>query len=309
MLTKQELFISILICILLSIIIKINFFNNEFHPKIIPNKSQPSQSPEQKETQSYNNYLSKISNTKLYKVINIFPRKNPTVYTQGLIYYNQSLFESGGLYYKSTLTHMEFPSQKIIKKINLENKYFAEGIASSSENNILYQLTYKEKEILLYSFPDLNLIKKMKMPEEMREGWGLCYCEEKKEFYATDGSDKIFILNIDKNNNELKLKKIIKVTKDMRPVYSLNELITDGIYIYSNVYFSDKILKINPNNGQVMNVYDMKPLIEYEIKNGNLTSNRINRGDVLNGIAYIPEKKSFILTGKLWNYYFEVIFS
>ena len=309
MFTKQELFISILICILLSIIIKINFFNNEFHPKIIPNKSQPSQSPEQKETQSYNNYLSKISNTKLYKVINIFPRKNPTVYTQGLIYYNQSLFESGGLYHKSTLTHMEFPSQKIIKKINLENKYFAEGIASSSENNILYQLTYKEKEILLYSFPDLNLIKKMKMPEEMREGWGLCYCEEKKEFYATDGSDKIFILNIDKNNNELKLKKIIKVTKDMRPVYSLNELITDGIYIYSNVYFSDKILKINPNNGQVMNVYDMKPLIEYEIKNGNLTSNRINRGDVLNGIAYIPEKKSFILTGKLWNYYFEVIFS
>ena len=309
MLTKQELFISILICILLSIIIKINFFNNEFHPKNIPNKSQPSQSPEQKETQSDNNYPSKISNTKLYKVINIFPRKNPTVYTQGLIYYNQSLFESGGLYYKSTLTHMEFPSQKIIKKINLENKYFAEGIASSSENNILYQLTYKEKEILLYSFPDLNLIKKMKMPEEMREGWGLCYCEEKKEFYATDGSDKIFILNIDKNNNELKLKKIIKVTKDMRPVYSLNELITDGIYIYSNVYFSDKILKINPNNGQVMNVYDMKPLIEYEIKNGNLTSNRINRGDVLNGIAYIPEKKSFILTGKLWNYYFEVIFS
>ena len=309
MLTKQELFISILICILLSIIIKINFFNNEFHPKNIPNKSQPSQSPEQKETQSDNNYPSKISNTKLYKVINIFPRKNPTVYTQGLIYYNQSLFESGGLYYKSTLTHMEFPSQKIIKKINLENKYFAEGIASSSENNILYQLTYKEKEILLYSFPDLNLIKKMKMPEEMREGWGLCYCEEKKEFYATDGSDKIFILNIDKNNNELKLKKIIKVTKDMRPVYQLNELITDGIYIYSNVYFSDKILKINPNNGQVMNIYDMTPLIEYEIKNGNLTSSRMNRGDVLNGIAYIPEKKSFILTGKLWNYYFEVIFS
>ena len=309
MLTKQELFISILICILLSIIIKINFFNNEFHPKNIPNKSQPSQSPEQKETQSYNNYPSKISNTKLYKVINIFPRKNPTVYTQGLIYFNQSLFESGGLYYKSTLTHMEFPSQKIIKKINLENKYFAEGIASSSENNILYQLTYKEKEILLYSFPDLNLIKKMKMPDEMREGWGLCYCKDKQEFYATDGSDKIFVLNIDKNNDELKLINTIKVTLNMNPVYHLNELISDGLYIYSNVYFSDKVLKINPNNGQVMNVYDMKPLIDYEYKNGNLTSNRVNRGDVLNGIAYIPEKKSFILTGKLWNYYYEIIFS
>ena len=204
---------------------------------------------------------------------------------------------------------MEWPSQKIIKQINLEQKYFAEGIASSLENNILYQLTYKEKEILLYSFPDLNLIKQMKMPEEMREGWGLCYCQEKKEFYATDGSDKIFVLNVDKDKNELKLINTIKVTLNMKPVYQLNELISDGLYIYSNVYFSDKVLKINPNNGQVMNVYDMKPLIDYEFKNGNLTSNRVNRGEVLNGIAYIPEKKSFILTGKLWNYYYEIIFS
>ena len=301
MLSKQETIISILICILLSIIIKINFFNNDTKPTNNP------QSSDNKETES--STTPKIPNTKLYNIINIFPRKNPTVYTQGLIYYNQTLFESGGLYRRSTLTHMEWPSQKIIKQINLEQKYFAEGIASSLENNILYQLTYKEKEILLYSFPDLNLIKKMKMPEEMREGWGLCYCQEKKEFYATDGSDKIFVLNVDKNNNELKLINTIKVTLNMKPVYQLNELISDGLYIYSNVYFSDKVLKINPNNGQVMNVYDMKPLIDYEIKNGNLTNNRVNRGEVLNGIAYIPEKKSFILTGKLWNYYYEIIFN
>jgi len=293
MLSKQETIISILFCILLSIIIKINFFNNDSKSKNISPASEPS----------------KIPNTKFYNVINIYPRKNPTVYTQGLIYYNQSLFESGGLYKKSTLTHMEWPSQKIIKQINLEKNYFAEGIAASLENDILYQLTYREKEILLYSFPDLNLIKKIKMPDEMREGWGLTYCKEKKEFYATDGSDKIFVLSIDKNNNELKLINTIKVTFNMNPVYQLNELMSDGLYIYSNVYFSDKILKINPNNGEVMNVYDMKPLIDYEIKNGNLTTNRINRGDVLNGIAYIPEKKSFILTGKLWNYYFEIIFS
>ena len=301
MLSKQETIISILICILLSIIIKINFFNNDRKPINNPN------SLDDKETGS--STTSKIKNTKLYNVINIFPRKNPTVYTQGLIYYNQTLFESGGLYRRSTLTHMEWPSQKIIKQINLEQKYFAEGIAASSENNILYQLTYKEKEILLYSFPDLNLIKKIKMPSEMREGWGLAYCQEKKEFYATDGSDQIFIFNINKTNDEFILTKTIKVTLNMNPVHHLNELISDGIYIYSNVYFSDKILKINPHNGQVMNLYDMKPLIDYELRNGNLTQGRINRGDVLNGITYIPEKKSFILTGKLWNFYYEVIFN
>ena len=302
MLSKQEIIISILICILLSIIIKINFF-----------PSKTIESAETLQKSYYNETTSsipqKIPNTNMYRVINIFPRKNPTVYTQGLIYYNHSLFESGGLYRQSTLTHMEWPSQKIIKQINLDPKYFAEGIGVSLENNKLYQLTYKEREILLYSFPDLNLIKKLKMPVEMREGWGLAYCEEKKEFYATDGSDQIFVFNIDKTNDEFKLIKTLKVTLDMKPIYQLNELISDGIYIYSNVYFSDKILKINPNNGQVMNVYDMKPLLDYEIQNGNVTMGRIRSGEVLNGITYIPEKKSFILTGKLWNFYYEIIFN
>ena len=299
MLSASERILSILIIILLGVIIKLNFFNND---KNISNESSYYKEEQPSQTQ-------KIQNTDMYKVINIFPRKNPTVYTQGLIYYNQTLFESGGLYQKSTLTHMKWPSQEIIKQINLEKKYFAEGISYNIENKILYQLTYKEKEILLYTFPDLKLIKKIKMPKEMREGWGLSAGSESGVFYATDGSDKIFVFNIDKSNNELILVKTIDVTYNMKPVYRLNELICDGIYIYANVYFEDKILKINPRNGQVMNVYNMKPLIDYELKNGDLTNSRINRGDVLNGIAFIPEKKSFILTGKLWNYYYEIIFN
>ena len=301
MLSKSELIISILICILLAIIIKLNFFNNDNKETNIHKPSYIKETPINEER--------KIQNTKKYHVINIFPRKNPTVYTQGLIYYNNSLFESGGLYQKSTLTHMEWPSQKIIKKINLEGKYFAEGIAFSLDNKILYQLTYKEREILLYSFPDLELIKKIKMPDEMREGWGLASGFEKDEFFSTDGSDKIFVLKINKENNELKLVNTINVKLNMKPIYNLNELIFDGAYIYANVYFSDKILKIYPSDGQVIEVYDMKPLINYEIKNGNLTEKRLNRGDVLNGITYISEKKSFILTGKLWDYYYEIIFS
>ena len=298
MLSASERILSILIIILLGVIIKLNFFNND---KKISNESSYYKEEQPSQTQ-------KIKNTDMYKVINIFPRKNPTVYTQGLIYYNQTLFESGGLYQKSTLTHMQWPSQEIIKQINLDKKYFAEGISYNIENKILYQLTYKEKEILLYTFPELELIKKIKMPKEMLEGWGLSAGSEQGVFYATDGSDKIFVFNIDKSNDELILVKTIDVTYNMKPVYRLNELICDGLYIYANVYFEDKILKINPRNGQVMNVYNMKPLIDYELKNGDLTNSRINRGDVLNGIAYIPEKKSFILTGKLWNYYYEIIF-
>ena len=69
------------------------------------------------------------------------------------------------------------------------------------------------------------------------------------------------------------------------------------------------IYKINPNNGEVMNVYNMQPLIDYELNKGKLTAQRLFYGDVLNGIVYIPERKSFILTGKLWDYYYEIVFN
>ena len=299
MLSASERILSILIIILLGVIIKINFFND--------NNKISNDSSSYKEPQPSNS--EKIQNTEMFKVINILQRKNPTVYTQGLIYYNKTLFESGGLYQKSTLTHMKWPSQEIIKQIHLDKKYFAEGITYSLENNILYQLTYKEKEILLYSFPNIELKKKIKMPSELREGWGMCPGKEKDEFFATDGSDKIFILKINKDNNELYVKSYINVTQNLRPIHRLNELIYDGNFIYSNVYFEKSIIKINPNNGEIMNVYNMQPLIEYELKNGKLTIERINSGDVLNGIVYIPEKKSFIVTGKLWDFYYEVVFN
>jgi len=293
--------ISMIICALIAVFMKLIFFNN--------NNNADIKDPilYYKEPISY--MKSKLSNTMNYKVINIFPRKNPTVYTQGLFFYNYSIYESGGLYNKSSLTLMEWPSQKVIQKINLEDKYFAEGIAASNFNNILYQLTYQEKEILLYSFPHLKLKSKIKMPSELREGWGLCPGIEKDEFFATDGSDKIFVLKINKTNNELNVTSYIHVTRNMRPIFRLNELIYDGVFIYCNVYFERAILKINPYNGEVMNIYNMQPLIDYELKNGKLTKNRLNGGDVLNGIVYIPEKKSFILTGKMWDYYYELIFN
>ena len=291
-----------IICVLIAIFIRMIFFNNNYNIDDI--KDPILYYKEQVSTMN-----SKLSNTMNYKVINIFQRKNPTVYTQGLFFYNYSIYESGGLYNKSSLVHMEWPSQKVIQKINLEEKYFAEGIAASNVNNILYQLTYQEKEILLYSFPQLKLKSKIKMPRELREGWGLCPGKEKDEFFATDGSDKIFVLKINKTNNELNVTSSIHVTRNMRPIHRLNELIYDGVFIYCNVYFERAILKINPHNGEVMNIYNMQPLIDYELENGKLTKNRLNGGDVLNGIVYIPEKKSYILTGKMWDYYYEIVFN
>lgn len=301
MLISKEVIISITACIAISFVMKWIIFNSS--PSLTGVNEQVYYNEDRSQMKS------KLSKTKNYKVINIFKRKNPTVYTQGLLYHKSTIYESGGLYKKSTLTHMQWPSQKIIKKIELEKKYFAEGIAASSTNNILYQLTYKEREVLLYSFPKIKLVGKIRMPSQMREGWGMCPGRQPDEFFATDGSDQIFILKINKNNNELSVKSTLYVTKNMRPIYNLNELIYDGVHIYCNVYLENYILKINPNNGDVLNIYDMEPLINYEFTKGKLTKNRLYHGDVLNGITYIPEKKTFILTGKLWDYYYEIVFN
>ena len=314
MLSSKERIASISIYLFLAIFIKINIFNSIQSKEInYSSKSILNNVINNNVLAYYDEKISllysKIPNTVNYKVINIFQRKNPTVYTQGLYYYNNSLYESGGLYQNSTLTKMEWPSQNIIQKINLEEKYFAEGIAVSNTNNILYQLTYLEKEILLYSFPNLEIKTKIIMPSELREGWGMSPGREKDEFFATDGTEKIYILKINNDTNELKVKSYIKVTYNNKPVYRLNDLITDGFYIYCNVYLEKVILKISPNNGEVINVYDMQPLYEYELNNGKLTLQEISIGNVLNGIAYIPEKNTFILTGKLWDYYYEVGFN
>jgi glutamine cyclotransferase len=253
MLTSKERIVSILICIVLAIIIKLNFFNSNHNNE--KNQIDNIKSYYYEEKPSL--LSSKLRNTINYKVINIFPRKNPTVYTQGLFYYNYSIYESGGLYKKSTLTHMEWPSQKIIQQINLAQNYFAEGIAGSISNNILYQLTYKEKEILQYSFPNLELKTKFEMPKELNEGWGMCTGRENDEFYATDGSDKIFTLKINENqvnqkdyiqneinNYLLNYKKLINSSENY--LFKIKKLIN---IIYSN----DEIKKVLNKYGIELN--------------------------------------------------------
>ena len=75
------------------------------------------------------------------KVISKIPR-NGVYYTQGLFFDSDStVIESGGLYKESVLVRMEYPSMKVIKKVHLADKYFAEGTTKCGNN--VYQLTWE----------------------------------------------------------------------------------------------------------------------------------------------------------------------
>ena len=95
-----------------------------------------------------------ISNPQ-YEVLKNMPRTE-TFYTQGLLFdKDNNLIESGGLYGESVLVKMEYPSLNIIKKVKLKENLFGEGIGICKDN-YLYQLTWKERKILKYIFPDLD---------------------------------------------------------------------------------------------------------------------------------------------------------
>lgn len=52
----------------------------------------------------------------------------------------------------------------------------------------------------------------------------------------------------------------------------------------------------------------MSDLSKFEIEKNTLSNYRLRNGEVLNGIAYDKVNKKFLLTGKLWGYFYEVNF-
>ena len=255
-------------------------------------------------------YILKNSLTFEFKVKNIIKKKHPPVYTQGLIFDVQKdnkkyIYESGGEYGKSTLSKYEYPSFKRLANYLVKKEYFAEGIAIDKLNNILIQLTWREKVVLIYNYPHLEFINSIPLPNEINEGWGLSNSENLDEFYLTDGTNVIYKIKY-MNNNEIKIIKKINVTYHNNPIDKLNDLAYSNGSIYCNHYMDHLILKINATTGIIEKYYSFQLLINYELKVGQLNYPLLLLGNVLNGIALNPINNTFIITGKIWDNYYEV---
>lgn len=261
------------------------------------------QTLKQSKTTSNNPNLKKseIPNTSGYKVLKILKRSNP-VYTQGIFFDSTGafLYESGGLYGQSTLKKLNYPSLTVESGVELEPKFFAEGIAQCG--NTLYQLTWLEKVILRYDAEDLEKLGEIALETKVAEGWGLAQFNA-ETLIATDGSAKIYFLDC---NLKLKACRSLNITLNGNPVSNLNALVYAKGFLYANVYFEKAIYKIDANSGKVLKRYDMNPLVDYEIKKETLSLAALASGDVLNGIAYDADRDVFLVTGKKWGFFYEV---
>lgn len=95
----------------------------------------------------------------------------------------------------------------------------------------------------------------------------------------------------------------LEVTYNGQPVVNLNELEFANDLIYANIWYSDKIIAINPSNGEIEYVYDFGELLQ-RVDN-EIADELVDQKDVLNGIAHI-EGNQFYITGKLYPYVLEV---
>jgi len=225
-----------------------------------------------------------------YKIINTYPHDTSS-YVEGLEYHDGIFYESDGQYGSSSLRKVEVKTGKVLQKIDIDKKYFAEGITVIGDKII--QLTYKEGIGFIYN---KNTFKKLGEfnYQAGAEGWALCF--DGKRILNTDGTNNIYFLNKDTYQKE----GALEVYDDKGPVDKLNELeVVDG-KIYANIWRIEagKILIINSQSGAVEGEINLKGLLPKDHAD--------NSDYILNGIAWDAVGRRLFVTGKTWDKLYEI---
>lgn len=221
------------------------------------------------------------------RVIRKYPHATDA-FTQGLIWHDGFLYESTGQYGKSELRKVRLEDGRVLARRKLDSGVFGEGLALVDQR--LIQLTWRSGIAFV---SELATLQERETLRYAGEGWGLCY--DGTSLVMSNGSSTLDF----RDPNSMALLRKLKITRDGRPVDELNELECVGNEIYANVWRRDEILRIDPSTGRVTGRIDASGL---------LTRAESRRADVLNGIAYKPDSRTFLVTGKLWPQVFEVEF-
>ena len=207
-------------------------------------------------------------------------------FTQGLVHFKGSFYESTGLRGRSSLRLVEPATGTVVRDVELTSTEFGEGLARVGDR--LIQLTWQEHVAHVY---DLETFESTSDHAYEGEGWGLCF--DGRRLVMTDGSDQLFF----RDPESFELLGSQPVTDAGISVTQLNELECAHGLVLANVWMTDNIVVIDPTTGYVLQRVDA---------HGLLTDAEAASADVLNGIAHDEATGHFYLTGKLWPKVFEV---
>lgn len=221
-----------------------------------------------------------------YKVIHTYPH-DQNAFTQGLVYVDGHVYESTGLYGRSSVRMDDVQTGRVLQQVPVPSQYFGEGL--TNWGSTLIQLTWQEHKAFVYDRFSFRQLKTMSYPWE---GWGLT--QDGHSLILSDGSANLYFLDPE-NMHE---RRHITVKDHGKPVKELNELEWIKGEIYANIWHTDRIARISPQNGQVLGWIDLSGLLP--------DNERSDPEAVLNGIAYDAKHDRLYVTGKLWPKLFEI---
>lgn len=221
-----------------------------------------------------------------YRVVDRLPQSRAN-FVQGLQIIDDSLYVSTGNYGQSHLLHYSFPEGELKQSRKLHSRIFAEGVTVLGDR--VYQLTWRNRLMLVYQREQLQPLHSLPLPGE---GWGLT--SNGRELVYSDGNDKLHFMSPQSG----KILRSVTVTERGKPVARLNELEWIDGRVWANIWQTQRIVIIDPRNGEVQANIDLQGLLP--------PGERRNDTDVLNGIAHNLRDGGIWVTGKRWPWIYRI---
>jgi len=221
-----------------------------------------------------------------YQRIARYPHSTAS-YTEGFLYLDGRFYEGTGMNGRSSVQVIEPKTGEVLLRHDLPREYFGEGIVDWGAN--LYEWTWKSHVCFVYRRSNLQLIKQFAYTGE---GWGMT--RTARELITSDGSATLRF----RNPETFEETRHIVVKEGDIPVDRLNELEFVKGQIYANIWHSNMVARISPQDGHVIAWIDFTGLLPND--------QMVDAESVLNGIAYDPQGDRLFVTGKQWPVIFEV---
>lgn len=221
-----------------------------------------------------------------FEIVASYPH-DTGAFTEGLFIHEGRLFESTGEVGRSNIREVDLVSGRVLRKHDLAEPYFGEGTIIFGDK--LIELTWQHEKAFVYDWKTFKPTGEFKYEGE---GWAL----------TTDGTSLIMSNGTPviawRDPKTFAIQKSITVTDHGNEVKSINELEWIKGEIWSNVWQSDQIARIDPATGKVLGWIDLSGILP--------SMDRTGKEDVLNGIAYDAAKDRIFVTGKNWPKLFEI---
>ncbi|QLG12417.1 glutaminyl-peptide cyclotransferase [Deinococcus sp. D7000] len=229
-------------------------------------------------------------------VVNRYPHDR-AAFTEGLQYLGDGTYiESTGLVGESGVRRVELKTGKVLGRIATPlPTAFGEGVTVLG--GLAYHLTWQDG--LAFAF-DMTTMKEVGRYRYSGEGWGLT--TNGRDLIMSNGTPTL----VWRDPKTFAAKRSVTVTDGGQPVKNLNELEYVGGSVYANIWLTDRIARIDPQTGKVTAWIDVSALTREASASAAKLGKPLTFDDIPNGIAYVPERGTLLLTGKRWGTVFEV---